>query len=87
MPTQNIDATLSAADAQAVRDAFAAVLNKLPFLINMTTDERKQVVKAGLESVSFLQNALTAAKDHPTILPASFDTQAFERLRMPKMDM
>lgn len=78
MPTQNINAAVSA-DAQAVKDAFAAVLNKLPFFINMTPDERKAIVKTGLESVSFIKNALTAAQDHPTILPSSFDTTAFQK--------
>jgi len=29
--------------------------------------------------VSFIQNALDAACNHPTILPASFDTQGFEK--------
>jgi len=41
MPYQNIDASLSPADAKAVKDDFDAVLKKLPFLINLTPQERK----------------------------------------------
>lgn len=78
MPYQNIDATLSAADLQAVKDAFAEVLEKLPFLINLTADERKSTVKTGPDSLSFVTNALAAAQANPTILPVSFITQAFK---------
>lgn len=78
MPYQNINTSLSAADAQAVRDAFAVVLNKLPFLINLTNDERKSIAKTGPDSVSFVQNALTAAQTNPAILPASFITTQFK---------
>nr|VFJ67450.1 MAG: hypothetical protein BECKDK2373C_GA0170839_116510 [Candidatus Kentron sp. DK] len=65
MPYQNIDVALSPADAKAVKDAFDTVLKKLPFLINLTPQERKNTFKAGPDSLSFVQNALTAAQDHP----------------------
>ena len=78
MPFQNINVSLSAADAQAVRDAFALVLNKLPFLVNLTVDERKATFKAGPDSLSFVQNALTAAHNNPSILPVSFNTAQFK---------
>jgi hypothetical protein len=77
MPYQNIDATISLADRQAVKDAFAAVLQKLPFLVNLTADERKSILKTGPDSLSFVNNALTAAQNNPTIFPASFSTPAF----------
>jgi hypothetical protein len=79
MPYQNIDALLSVADLQAVKDAFAVILQKLPFLINLTADERKTGVKAGPDSLSFVLNALTVAETNPTLFPASFNTPAFKR--------
>jgi hypothetical protein len=79
MPYQNIDASLSAADIQAVKDAFAAVLNKLPFLVNLTTDERKSTFALGPDRLSFVKNAATAAAGNPGILPASFGVAAFQR--------
>jgi hypothetical protein len=78
MPYQNINVAVPAADVQAVRDAFALVLNKLPFLVNLTVDERKSTFKAGPDSLSFVQNALTAAQANPTILPASFSNAEFK---------
>jgi len=78
MPYQNISATISPTDLQAVKDAFATVLQKLPFLVSLTADERKSLVKTGQDSVSFVNNALTAAQANPTIFPASFNTTEFK---------
>jgi hypothetical protein len=79
MPYQNIDATISPADLQAIKDAFAAVLDKLPFLINLTAEERRATFKAGPDSVSFLTNSATAAHDNPSIFPGSFNTTGFQK--------
>lgn len=79
MPYQNIDVTVSPADLQAVKDAFAVVLSKLPFLVNLTSAERQSIVKTGPDSLSFVQNALTAALANPDIFPASFNRDAFKK--------
>jgi len=79
MPYQNIDTTLSATDLQAIKDAFATILQKLPFLVNLTVDERKSTFKTGPNSLSFVQNALTAAQNTPSVFPASFSTPAFQK--------
>ena len=77
MPYQNINATLSAADLQAIKDAFATILEKLPFLVNLTAEERKATFKTGPDRVSLVQNAAAAAESHPEIFPASFNVQEF----------
>lgn len=79
MPYQNIDVTVSPADLQAVRDAFAVVLTKLPFLINLTTEERKSMAKLGPNSLSFVQNAQTAVVSKPGVFPSSFDVAGFQK--------
>lgn len=78
MPYQNISAQLSAADIQAVKDAVAAIEQKLPFLVSLTADERKAIYKAGPGRLAFVQNSLQGAKNNPGILPASFATAEFE---------
>jgi hypothetical protein len=78
MPYQNINATVSAADVQAIKDAFALILQKLSFLVNLTPDERRAIVKAGPDSVSFINNAFTAAQNNPTVFPASFNMRGFQ---------
>nr|VFK42436.1 MAG: hypothetical protein BECKSD772F_GA0070984_11226 [Candidatus Kentron sp. SD]VFK48245.1 MAG: hypothetical protein BECKSD772E_GA0070983_11187 [Candidatus Kentron sp. SD]VFK80609.1 MAG: hypothetical protein BECKSD772D_GA0070982_11337 [Candidatus Kentron sp. SD] len=50
-PNQNTDASLSPADIKA---AFDTVLQKMPFLINLTPKERKSTFKADPDSVSFV---------------------------------
>lgn len=77
MPNQKINATLSDADVQAVRDAFALILQKLPFLVNLTVDERRQTFKTGPDRVSFVQNAETAVQNHPDVFPATFKATEF----------
>ena len=79
MPNPSIDSTLSQSDIAEVKEAFAKVLQKLPFLVNLTASERKTTFKAGPDSLSFITNALTAAQDNPNILPISFTTAAFQR--------
>jgi hypothetical protein len=78
MSYQNISAELSAEDVQAIKGALATIKSRLPFLINLTKEERKKTFKIGPDSLSFVQNSLTAAKNNPTILPASFDVEEFE---------
>ncbi|HEY2329033.1 MAG TPA: hypothetical protein VGI63_04390 [Verrucomicrobiae bacterium] len=77
MPYQNISATVSAANVQAIKDAVATIQQKLPFLINLTADERKGIFKTGPNSLSFVQNALQAALNNPDIFPKSFDVVEF----------
>ena len=79
MGYQNIDATISAADLQDIKNAFATINAKLPFLVSLTNDERKSIVKTGSVSLNFVTKALTAAQQNPAIFPGSFETPKFER--------
>jgi len=79
MGYSNIDATLSEADVQAVKDHFAGIISKLPFLINLTVPERRRTTKTGPVSMSFVENALVTARDNKHILPSTFDTDVFAR--------
>nr|VFK80737.1 MAG: hypothetical protein BECKSD772D_GA0070982_11493 [Candidatus Kentron sp. SD] len=63
---------------KAIKTAFDTVLQKMPFLISLTPKERKSMFKADPDSVSFVQNTLNAAQDHPDILPATFKTGEFK---------
>lgn len=79
MAIQNIDASVFAADLQAIKDAFATIKQKLPFLVNLTNDERKSIVKTGSDSLTFVTKALSGAQANPNIFPGSFDRTAFQR--------
>jgi len=77
MPYQNISAQVTAADVAAIKAAVATIQQKLPFLISLTPAERKGHPKAGPNSLSFVENALTASQNNPAILPGSFDAAGF----------
>jgi hypothetical protein len=64
---------------QAIKDALALIKQKLPFLVNLTSAERKATFKTGPDRVSFVQNALLATEAHPDIFPASFSTTSFQK--------
>nr|VFJ69796.1 MAG: hypothetical protein BECKFW1821C_GA0114237_10206 [Candidatus Kentron sp. FW] len=51
----------------------------MPFLVNLMAKERRTILKTGPDSVSFVQNALSAAQDYPDILPASSKTDELRR--------
>lgn len=69
-----IEATLSTADRQAALDALALVRSKLPFLIDLTPDDRQSLLKMGDKSRAFVAQALTIAEQDDSFLPRSFDT-------------
>ena len=79
MPYQNITATLSETDIQDIKVALQTIQQKLPFLITLTTDERRKLCKMGDKSIAFVNNSLTAAQANRNILPASFDIDEFVR--------
>ena len=73
MTFPNIDASVSAADLQAIKDAFANIKARLPFLVNLTNDERKSIVKTGSDSLTFVTKALSGAQANPNVFPGFFD--------------
>lgn len=79
MPDNRISASLSAADRQAVLDALQTVRQKLPFLVDLTPDERHTLPKMGDNSRAFVLQALEVATQNPDILPRSFDVEEMRK--------
>jgi hypothetical protein len=73
MPDNRISATLSQADQQAVLDAVNTIRQKLPFLIDLSPEERHTLLRMGDKSRGFVAQALEVATLNPDILPRSFD--------------
>ena len=78
MPYQNINAQVTAAEVQAVKDSVATIRAKLPFIVSLTPEERQGIFKTGSGSLAFVQNSLQAAKNNPGILPGNFKVNEFE---------
>ncbi|MEH1943511.1 MAG: hypothetical protein V7L01_25285 [Nostoc sp.] len=79
MAENRISASLSPADKEAVMQAIATIREKLPFLVDLTTEERRTMLKMGDKSRAFVSKALEVATQNPNFLPRSFDLEEMRR--------
>lgn len=79
MPDNRISATLSAADRQAVLDAMQTIRQKLPFLIDLSPEDRRALPKMGEASNAFVSRALEVATQNPDVLPHSFNVEEMRK--------
>lgn len=79
MTTNQISAKLAQADRDAVMAAIATIKEKLPFLIDLTAEQRKSLPKMGDKSRAFVSKALEVATQNPDFLPRSFDLEEMRR--------
>lgn len=73
MSYQNVSAGIVQADMDAVKAAIATINSKMPFLVNLTAEERQGLFKLGAKSADFVSDASVAVASFPAILPPSFD--------------
>ena len=74
-----ISATLSDEDAAAVVAALNTIKQKLPFLIDLSPEERRTLPKMGDKSRGFVRAALTVAQQNLDILPRALDVDESAR--------
>ncbi len=79
MPNLSISAQLSQSDREAVMAAIATIKAKLPFLIDLNTDDRKALPKMGDKSRAFVSKAMEVAAQNPDFLPRSFDLAEMQK--------
>ncbi|AFY44600.1 hypothetical protein [Nostoc sp. PCC 7107] len=79
MPESKVSAKLSSADREAVMQAITTIKEKLPFLVDLSTEERKSLPKLGDKSRAFVSKALEIAAQNPDFLPRSFDLDEMRR--------
>ena len=73
MSTTPISATLAQTERDAVLQAISTIKEKLPFLVDLSSDDRKTLPKMGDKSRAFVSKALEVAAQNPEFLPRSFD--------------
>lgn len=73
MSTTSISATLAQTQRDAVFQAIATIKENLPFLVDLSADDRKALPKMGDKSRAFVSKALEVATQNPEFLPRSFD--------------
>ena len=72
MDITTISATLSPDDQQAIRAAVETLHQKLPFLIDLTTDYRRAIAKLGDKTQGFVQKAWEIANEHEHMFAQAF---------------
>lgn len=74
MSYNNISASISPEKMKAIKEAIKLIDGDLPFLISLTIDEKKALIKLGPKSIDFVRDCANVADNYPQILPASFDS-------------
>ena len=71
MPSDNrISATILAVDKAAVLAAIATIRTKLPFLVNLTMDERQGLPKMADKTLAFDVKCAAYMTAHPELVPS-----------------
>jgi hypothetical protein len=68
-----INATLSEADRDRILELINQIFALLPFLINLTPEERRELPRMGDKSRAFVLASLALAEQDDSFLPRSFD--------------
>jgi hypothetical protein len=79
MPDNRISAQLTPEDQAAILAAINTIRQKLPFVIDLTPEERRALPKMGDKSRAFVSQALEIAKQNSSFLPRSFDVEEMRR--------
>ncbi len=71
-----IDATLSPADLNVLLAAVETITSKLPFLGDLSSDDRQALPEFGDKSLAFVQRAHDVARQDDSFLPRSSEVRA-----------
>lgn len=74
-----ISAMLSPEDMQEIMDAIGVIQRKLPFLVNMTPDERRTYPKMGDRTIPFVDKSLDYSKTNDQLVPPFLNVMEFDK--------
>lgn len=74
-----ISATLSPEDVQNILNAVYTIHGYLPFLVNMTPDERRTYPKMGDRTIPFVGKSLDYSKNNYQLVPPFLDVMEFDK--------
>ena len=77
MSSNRINTHFTAEQREEAKAALAALAASLPFLIDLSPDERAAMPRFGDKSRGFISKALDIAENNPDILPRSFSLDEF----------
>ncbi len=79
MPANRISAVLEQTNIDAVNTAISSINTSLPFLVDLSADEKKSLPKFGDKSVAFVNKANELVSHTADFLPRSFDVDEFKK--------
>jgi hypothetical protein len=65
-----LNITATAAQITAVKAAFQTILTNLPFLVGLTSDERKSLTTIDVSNKAFTEDAINAGVNNATLVPS-----------------
>ncbi|WP_374241428.1 hypothetical protein [Zoogloea sp.] len=79
MPQNIVSLTVSPERLAAVQQALASLEASLADLVELSVDQRIELVKMGPRSEAFVREGLTVLEANPELLPRSFDLEEMRR--------
>lgn len=74
-----ISATLSSTDRDRALASLDDVRKRLPFLVDLTAEQRNGLTRIGDKNFAFIRKANQASEAHPGALPRQFDEAEFQK--------
>lgn len=79
MLPNKVNAEINETAKKEILDALHSIEKKLPFLIALTPEERREIPKMGAKSQSFVENALEIGTQNEEILPRYFKVEDLKK--------
>jgi len=79
MPYQNVSAYIDDSTKQEIINRLNEISRHLPFLINLTPEERRAIPKMGDKTIAFVEKAIEFIKANPQLVPPYVDVNELER--------
>lgn len=77
--TQKINGTLDANTIERVLEAIETIREAMPFLVDLSAEERRSLAKMGERSYGFVTQAYLLATRNPDFLPRAFDLEEMQQ--------
>lgn len=79
MPYSNLSFSITAAQKAAISAAVDTIRTNLPFLINLSLNERKTLRKIGSKRLGYVKDVLDGSKANPTSIPSAINMAEFDK--------
>ncbi|MGD8782642.1 MAG: hypothetical protein PVH88_27265 [Ignavibacteria bacterium] len=79
MAENRVSAALEQTDLDEILTSLSGINTKLPFLVDLSSDEKRELVKFGDKSVAFVKKAVELVNNNEDFLPRSFDVDEFKK--------